>query len=326
MTEEFWLWLGAVALGAGAVAVAFIGGSDNARSAAKTAIHTLVPLIAAIAYVTLATGAGMFDLDGDGSTFHYVRYVDWVITTPLLLVALTITAAPLGRNLWALATVLVLADVAMIATGLVAAAGRTVETGVWFLLSMASYLVVLALLWGPIRAAAASGHPVREETFTRHALVLTVLWSLYPLVFLLGPPGMDVFGIVTLTALYTILDVAAKTGYGVLVVLEDRRLAEAENADRDAAEPFEPVLVPVLVNEAAAPARPAPAPTAPEPAAPAPVAAGIPRAPDPAPYRSAPPPAGRSPRQRRLADTAGLMPAAVATTILMWVSRPRGRR
>lgn len=360
MSEEIWFGIGALALGVGAIVIAFMGGASNNRAAAKTAIHTVVALVAAIAYVLLATDLGGFDADGDGVAFQYVRYIDWAITTPLLLVALIVTAAPLGRNLWALALAVVFADVAMIATGCLAAAGPTTVTYAWFLVATACFLVVLCLMWGPVRTVSEDGHPIRAEHYRRHLMILTVLWALYPLAFLFGPPGAEVYGPVTLTALFTILDIAAKAGYGILVTLEDHRLAAAENADRRTlAAPPEPAPVPDPESEAAEALRertpepvaqsasagqphgaPPPAAGSDERAMPAvPVHApgaeridappGRPMYPGhpPAPGRPGAPAAGPGGAPRGWRPRASdMVPAAIVTSVLVMISRPRRRR
>jgi len=357
MSVELVFGLGALALGVGAVVIAFLGGATNNRQAAKTAIHATVPLVGAIAYILLATGLGVFDVDGDGVGFPYARFIAWSITTPLLLLGLLVTAAPLGRNLWTLALAVVFADVAMILTGMVAAAGEPTTAAAWFLVATACFLVVLALMWGPVRASAEEGHPFRAEAYRRHLSILTVLWAAYPVVFLFGPVGAEIYGTTGDAALFAILDVAAKAGYGVLVVLEDHRLAAAENADRrtlafppepapvadpDGEEAVPPARAPVLATEDAAGTAPQ---VPPVPAhAPGGLAGGF--AAPPLPWRAsaawsrerarapapewpdAPAPAPRAPEPRRSWATraSDMVPAAVVTSILVMISRPRGRR
>jgi bacteriorhodopsin len=51
-----------------------------------------------VSYLAMATGASSTILD-DGREFYYFRYIDWLITTPLLLLDLALLAlANPGRN------------------------------------------------------------------------------------------------------------------------------------------------------------------------------------------------------------------------------------
>ena len=68
--------------------------------------------------------------------FLYPRYIDWSITTPLLLLDLAILAGMTGADL----TVAIVADEIMIVTGLLAAVAPT-ETGKWGKLRWHSLLV-----------------------------------------------------------------------------------------------------------------------------------------------------------------------------------------
>ena len=91
-------------------------------------LTTLITTFAAISYFAMASG--------DGNTFTYVgtsghydyyrqlfyaRYIDWSLTTPLLLLDLAFLAGMNGANIF----VTVVADLIMILTGLFAAFGET---------------------------------------------------------------------------------------------------------------------------------------------------------------------------------------------------------
>lgn len=47
-----------------------------------------VCLIASLAYLTMATDNGWYTRCHDGRQFFFARYIDWVVTTPLMLHAL----------------------------------------------------------------------------------------------------------------------------------------------------------------------------------------------------------------------------------------------
>lgn len=233
MTEDLWLWIGAILLLSTGLIIMVAGGTKTAAQSASTSIHAGVCVVAAIAYALMATGAGRIETAG-GSVL-VIRYIDWSITTPLLLIALSVTATPTGRSVPGLIAALVFADVAMLVTGVLAAVSTGVSAWLWFLTSSAAFAVVLLIIWGPLREVAETGMPVRRELYVRHASILTALWSVYPLVFLFGaegPAATSVMGVAATTALFAILDLTSKAGYGILVTREDDRLVAYEGVER----------------------------------------------------------------------------------------------
>lgn len=323
MVADAVFWVGALCLGLGALAILLLGSASSSRQAARTGLHGTVCLIAAAAYIILATGTREVEI---GPLEIGTRYLDWLLTTPLLLVALTVTAAPFGRTIVPLVATIVFLDVVMILAGAVAADAVGVNVWVWFAVSSVAFAFVLGLLWVPVREVAESGHPIRTELFVRHAGILTCLWLIYPVVFFLGPDFQSLFGRTAQDVLFTVLDVASKAAYGLLVVLEDDRLVPLEEKELAAArarqrtEAERPADVESALREdgtpavhpasSDAPVPPAPATDAPaEPATPRvfeaePVAPGEPATPvEPVPATAAEPapPANERVRQRRYA-------------------------
>ncbi|WP_420391518.1 bacteriorhodopsin [Acuticoccus sp.] len=225
MSVELVFWIGAVALFVGGLAIFFLGGLSTTRQAARTTLHSVVCLVAAGFYVVLATGTREVHF---GPIEIGTRYLDWLITTPLLLAALLVTAAPLGRTLVPLAATVIFLDVVMVLTGAVAAGGMGVTVWIWFVVSSIAFALVLLFLWGPVREVAREGHPVRSELYVRHAGLLTALWLIYPVVFFLGPEFQGAWGLGAQDALFAVADIASKAAYGLLVVLEDQRLVPLE--------------------------------------------------------------------------------------------------
>lgn len=283
MIEPLFLWAGALALIAGAVSIAVLGGAATHGQAARTALLASANLIGALAYVLLATGLGAFDLDADGTAFAYARPLNWAVASLLILTALSLTALPFGRRAPGLIGALLFVDAVMIGCVLVASLATGWTAVLWFAAAAVAFGVVLAMIWSPLRELAHDGHPVRAEIYDRHAGVLSGLWSLYPVAFLLGPSGFGLWGALGALIVFTILDVAAITAYGLLVALEDDFLASHEPAERHWPSLDRPVR-----------AAPAPAPGAAGPAA-----AGAPAAPGPLRPAAAAEPPRRGPEPPR---------------------------
>ena len=108
---------------------------------------------------------------------YWARYVDWTVTTPLLLLDLAFLAGLSGANI----LVAVTADVIMIVTGLAAAftTDESVKWG-WYAMSCAAYLVVVYQLAVHGRAMAQSKDSKTGTFFNAIAGFTLVLWTLYP--------------------------------------------------------------------------------------------------------------------------------------------------
>lgn len=106
-------------------------------------ITTMITIIAALSYFAMATGTGFkfnyiviheHHRHGIPDTYKAVirqvfwaRYVDWTLTTPLILLDLSLLAGMSGANI----LVAVLADVIMCLTGLFAAFGHKHHGSKW---------------------------------------------------------------------------------------------------------------------------------------------------------------------------------------------------
>lgn len=185
-----------------------------------------------ISYLAMATGAGSTILD-DGRQFYYFRYIDWLITTPLLLLDLALLAlASPGRNIQLIAALIGL-DVVMILTGLAAGSSTSAfGTTVWFIISTAALIGVLYLLYTRLFAAARAKSPDVAGVFSRLAILTIVLWSLYPVVFLLGSEGFRAVDQGFEIFLFLILDLLAKVGFGFLLLSNHQAIGgEAEGGE-----------------------------------------------------------------------------------------------
>ena len=222
--ETVFLSIGALGMLIGAVSFAYLGTQAPQGTRHFYAITFLIALIAFLSYLVMATGGGLTQV-GDRA-FYYARYVDWVFTTPLLLLDLALLAlARPGRNVGLIAGIIAL-DVFMILTGLWA--GGTAGPGryvLWFISTVAMvallYLVVTRLF-----AAARTQSPGVQQVFRTLAVLTVVLWSLYPIVWLLGTEGFGAVGITFEVALFLVLDLSAKIGFGFLLLTNRQALSE----------------------------------------------------------------------------------------------------
>lgn len=153
----------------------------------------------------------------------YVRYIDWVVTTPLLLLDLLLTAAVPTPTI--LATIL--ADEIMIVCGLVGALTRTTyKWGFWTFGTAALFFISYQLLIdGRRHATALGGAP--QKAYNLCGVWLIFLWFLYPIAWglseggnVIHPDGESIF--------YGILDILAKPVFGALLIWGHRNITPAD--------------------------------------------------------------------------------------------------
>jgi len=204
-----------------AARLATVDDADTERG--KFAYLLIIPGFAGLMYILMALDVGVVTVGSE--TIVVPRYVDWLVTTPLLVGYVGYVAGAPGR--W-IAGVMA-ADAAMIATGGVA----TVTTGptkwVFFAASAAFHLSLFYVLYG-VFPTYARQFAKRRGLFDLLQNHVGLLWLAYPLVWLVGAPGLGYVSAAGVSLVVAYLDVVAKVPYVYFVW--NRR----DSFDRDAAE------------------------------------------------------------------------------------------
>jgi bacteriorhodopsin len=159
---------------------------------------------------------------------YWARYADWLFTTPLLLLDLALIA---GANRNTISTLIGL-DVGMILTGLVGALVTTSQTMriAWWGISTAFFLVLLFVLVTRLQSAAAQQSGDVASLFGTLRNLIILLWTAYPIVWIVGTEGLGIIGLYPETAAFMVLDVTAKVGFG-FVLLRSRNVLEQSTSD-----------------------------------------------------------------------------------------------
>ena len=206
----------------------------------KYLIHIFVVTWSGLAYSALALNQG--SIHYQGQTVHFARYLDWVITTPLLLLSLALTGKLTTRKEGWLIGGMMGSQAIMILTGLVAEVSPDqLRQYYWFVLGCVALVIVLYLFWVPLlRIARTQGKNI-ERVYRASAIYLTVQWILYPLVWVIGQPGLQFLDPFTTTLLFLILPVVSKAGFGFFNLIKLRNLPEADKPTPKPPHPYEPV-------------------------------------------------------------------------------------
>jgi bacteriorhodopsin len=148
-----------------------------------------------------------------------------ILTTPILLLSLILVGLPAvsdpekRRQRNGLIAAILFADIAMIVTGAIANFSQTTQDQtVWYLASVAWFLVIIWLLLNQVRGEAKASNTKTAKTYVSLLVFLLLLWVCYPIVWLLGNSGWAVIGSSTETAVYAVLDVTAKAVFGVVLL------------------------------------------------------------------------------------------------------------
>ena len=191
-----------------------------------------ITLVAAIAYYSMGSGLGQTPIQvefirrdssevGSAGTreIFWVRYIDWFVTTPLLLTDLLLTAGLPTATI--LATIL--ADEVMIVTGLVGALTQTsYKWGFWTFGMVAFFYVVYSLVWNGRRHANALGGSI-ATTYTMCGVLTIFIWFLYPIAWGLSEGG-NVIHPDSEAIFYGVLDVIAKPIFGFMLLIGHRNI------------------------------------------------------------------------------------------------------
>ena len=165
------------------------------------------------------------------------RYVDWLLTVPLLVAELVAVLALDKATRGALMGRLVLAATAMIALGYPGEVAATTSTRlIWGTLSTIPFAYILYILWTQLAQAAAKNDEHVRVLLRNTQLLLLGTWGFYPIAYLmpvLGIGGADAK--VALQVGYSIADIAAKCGYGVMIYQIARAKMAAEGDEQPGA-------------------------------------------------------------------------------------------
>lgn len=230
-----WLYVIAMAIGA----IYFISLGNNPRGVPKYEylIATFIPIWSGLAYMAMALDQGKIEIAGQIT--HYARYIDWIVTTPLLLLALSTTAMYFIAKDWTLIAALMGTQAIVVMTGLIADLSTTDKARfLWYTCGVVAFLVVLWTIWKPLRAKTRGQGVELSRLYDKLLTYFTALWIGYPIVWLIGPSGWGWINQTIETLLFCVLPFFSKVGFSYLDLNGLRHLNRVKNnvaaANRDA--------------------------------------------------------------------------------------------
>ena len=207
-----WAAVGAVALALGTIPSVYYAVRDE-QNRQYYGVLAAITGIATVAYALTSLGVGSIPVAG--ATFYTPRYVDWLLTTPLLILYLTMLCKP-GKQLYAL---LIGTDVALIVLGVAAIFTQGVLSLTLFSLGGVAYLALAYLLVTELPKRASFASERVGMVFAKLRNVTVVLWTLYPVVWLLAPVGFGLLEPGTEMMVIVYLDIITKVGFAILALM-----------------------------------------------------------------------------------------------------------
>ena len=182
---------------------------------------------------------GMYVPSGEPFNDAY-RYVDWLLTVPLLVAELVAVLQLPKAVRGSITSRLIIATVLMLVTGYVGEVSADMGTrNIWGLISSVPFVYIVYVLFVELKKAAEN-----EAGNVKHKLLMTQLlllatWGFYPITYGLpvwfGEDFLGATGIVAIQVGYSIADIAAKCGYGLMIYAIARAKMEADGETLDGA-------------------------------------------------------------------------------------------
>lgn len=216
-------------------------GRSQVSSSYKTAltISGLVTAIAAYHYFRIfESWTNAYDLKNGvvtatGYAFNDAyRYVDWLLTVPLLLIELVLVMRLSAEETMSKSVTLGFAAALMIILGYPGEiASDNATRALWGTLSAIPFAYIMYQLFAGLGASIASQPASVRELVKKARLLTFASWGFYPLVYMI--PYTNLGGGTVITGVqvgYTIADIIAKAGVGVLIYIISVRKSALEPA------------------------------------------------------------------------------------------------
>lgn len=230
VNETTWFALGGLGMLLGTLALAAGFRVVPRTNWRRYSILVAVPAIAVGAYAPMALGFGGIETQSGDSVF-VLRYLDWLLTTPLHVLYLGLLAGAARRS--------ILQAIALMALTIIFGFAGAVVSGVagWglFALGAAAFVGVIYHAYTDFAVAAQDRDEVTLALYQKLRAFVIVLWLLYPGIWILAPVGLGLLKTGTYVLVISYLDVVAKVGFGLIALSGQLTVSEtAAPAEGDA--------------------------------------------------------------------------------------------
>ncbi|MSP10055.1 MAG: biphenyl 2,3-dioxygenase [Pelagibacteraceae bacterium] len=207
---SFWL----VSMGCLAATVFFFLERGSVPAAWRVSI-TVAGLVTGIAFVHYLYMRDVWISTGESPTVY--RYIDWLITVPLLMLEFYFVLAAVGKANSGVFWRLLIGSLVMLVGGYLGEAGY-INSTLGFVIGMAGWIYILYEVFSGEagRAAEKSGNKALVTAFGAMRMIVTVGWAVYPLGYIFGylTGGVDAN---ILNIVYNAADFLNKIAFGLII-------------------------------------------------------------------------------------------------------------
>jgi bacteriorhodopsin len=213
-------WLISMALMASTVFFLWETQSVDGKWKTSLVVSGLVTFIAAVHYFYMRD---VWVATGETPTVY--RYIDWLLTVPLLMIEFFLILRAIGNAPGGIFWRLMIGTLVMLVPGYMGEAGYMNVT-LGFVIGMAGWFYILYEIFAgeASKMAANEAPPAVQSSFSTMRWVVTVGWAIYPLGYVLGYfVYVDDAGVTTAAAsqalniVYNLADVVNKIAFGLLI-------------------------------------------------------------------------------------------------------------
>ena len=214
----FTFFVGTMAMMAACVFFFFELNNVPQRWRTSVLVSGLITFIAAVHYYYMRG----YNLE-TGESPVFFRYVDWILTVPLMCVEFYLITKKAGAKaglLWQL----IFVSVIMLVTGYIGEAiyGKETQSWIWGLISGLAYFYIVYLVWfGEVAKLAGNAGPAVTKAVKILGWFVLVGWAIYPIGYIAGTAGglfgFRVFEGLSMDIVYNIGDAINKIGFGLVI-------------------------------------------------------------------------------------------------------------
>jgi bacteriorhodopsin len=176
---------------------------------------TVAGLVTGIAFIHYMYMRDVWVSTGDSPTVY--RYIDWLITVPLLMIEFYLILAAVKKVSSGIFWRLLIGSTVMLVGGYLGEAGY-INAMLGFIIGMAGWIYILYEVFSGEagKVAAKSGNKALVTAFSAMRMIVTVGWAIYPLGYVFGylTGGVDAN---SLNVIYNLADFLNKIAFGLII-------------------------------------------------------------------------------------------------------------
>jgi bacteriorhodopsin len=214
----FTFFVGTMAMMAASVFFFFELSNVEKKWRTSILVSGLITFIAAVHYYYMRD----YNLS-TGESPVFFRYVDWLLTVPLMCVEFYLITKKVGGKI-GLLWQLIAASVIMLVTGYIGEAiyGKEAQSWIWGLVSGLAYFYIVYLVWfGDVAKLAGDAGPAVQKAVKTLGWFVLVGWAIYPVGYIAGTEGglfgMKIWQGLSMDIVYNIGDAINKIGFGLVI-------------------------------------------------------------------------------------------------------------